>query len=200
MHINQLSNLAVKAAAFLAVTLSLAGCLTTEHPLSTSKHEDPAVLGHWVEVKQPGGAEPMVLDISAAKDGMYVVDKTEVAQGSPPRKDPLSVFLTKGQKHTYANMLYQAPIENPETKAKSFQTRYLLYRYSIKNEQLEITSLGYDELDAAVKAGKLHGKTWATTWGVNAVISDKSPELLEFFESPAGESVFTEKILFARKK
>lgn len=195
------------AALLLVLSFTLTGCLVAENPVSTARHAEPTAVGEWICTSdRDNAAHPMQLAICEDKDGMYNVVRTEFTQEGKPRTESLTVCLSRGPKHTYANMLYLTPIDNGKSGDKTigadtkFQTQYMIYQYEVAPGQLTARAMGYAELAAAIQSGKLHGKAWETTWGVNAVITDASPELLAFLETDEGQRLFTNTLTFKSRK
>lgn len=191
-----------RAAVVLFMSINLTGCLVANNPVTTARHAEPNAVGIWTCTNDTNNAKfPMRLTISEDKDGLYKVEQSEYTQDGKARIESMKVFLSRGPHHNYVNMLYQAPPPADKPDAKP-PTQYMIYEYEVAPDSLTVRAMGYPELAAAIQSTKLHGKAWETTWGVNAEITDESPQLLEFLESDAGQKVFTNEHLltFARAK
>lgn len=179
----------------LAATQALSGCISAEKPLSARGERDDSVLGHWRATDNK--KEPMELQISATSDGWYQILETEYNDGKP-KVTTYRYFPTVTKAHRYSNLEYRVPIagrKNPK-EPNDFTTQYMVFRYDVRGKRLTVERLSYEKLAAAIKAKKLEGKAWRTTWGDNVNLQGDSTKLLKLLESKQGNSFFEDTLAF----
>jgi len=176
----------------------LSACISTDKPLSVRKDSDDRILGHWHSDDEPN--KPMEIDVTQAEKGWYKLVQTEYSQDGQKKVQTYPVALTRTKNANYASVEVQEarPGIANATSPSDCEPRYTIFRYAFKDKTMTAQNLNYTKLEEEVKAKRLKGQAWATTWGTNAKISEPSASFLRKIDGPHGDEYFDRMMIFER--
>lgn len=186
------ASIVVYASVAVLASIFLAGCIVSEQPLSqnTAASRDHKVLGTWVT---KDGATTTTLDITFDESDKWYHIKQAMTRddGTKPQVEQFRAFPTLTKRATYANLEI---IDSKRNVAE-----YMIVRYKIAGKKLTIAALDYQKLADEIRANRLEGKAWETTWGRNVHLSAAPDKLLKLLEGKNGNTYFGQQLVYRRR-
>jgi hypothetical protein len=156
----------------------LAGCITSEKPLSQKKDTDDRLLGTWVS-RPPKGEKPTKVTFGADADGWYKLAMFDTKADGSEKVDNYRAYPTLTRKNRYLNV----DINTTEGKPPS----YMFFKYTINKDKMAVYSLDRKKVNAAINAKKLKGVAGAKAFDDPVIQEDDLLTTLEkssYFDKP----------------
>lgn len=156
----------------------LAGCITSEKPLSEKKDKDDALLGTWVS-QPPKGEKPTKVTFAGDADGWYKLAMFDTKADGTEKQENYRAYPTLTQKNRYLNV----DINTAEGKPPS----YMFFKYTINNDKMAVYTLSRTKVNAAINANKLKGVPGAKPFDDPVIKEDDLLAILEkksYFDKP----------------
>ncbi|BCW89916.1 hypothetical protein sos41_30840 [Alphaproteobacteria bacterium SO-S41] len=173
---------AVKLTISALLALLVTACIPEfANPLTGGNPADPAIIGAWTG-KASGDKDDMLVDITAAGDGVSVVVRDP--EGATGGKD-LTFKGTTAEAGgvRYANL-------TPVGEDLGGEVGFMIFRYELKDGKISVWALDATAIAAAIDKGLLKGTTTGSGTDTSPKITASSDEIAAFFATPDGQAAF----------
>lgn len=177
------------APALVALTLLLAACIESVHPISDAGQAapDPALYGVW---HGRFDGDDMYLHVGPGDRGMTRAVTVEHKQKDGAIKvERYVAFPTRVGKLAMLNV---KSVDDPER-----DHGYLLFKYQAGKKRLTLWLTSYGAVREDIKAGKLAGRADAAPYG-DTVITASGAELAQYLQASDPRRLFDKPLVFRR--
>ena len=164
--------------------LSLAACVPEfETALSEGPAADPAIIGTWnAAIKDDN--ETMIIDIAVAGDGVTVTMR------DPKGSDEKLAFTGRTAEVNGVRYVSLTPNDPEAMGSGGAKVGYLLFRYALNGEAIQVWGLDTQAVAKAVESGKLKGTVTGSGTDTQPKISATSAEVAAFLSTDEGQAAF----------